>query len=264
MKNRAMSSIIGRKEILQTRKESIARLRNTTMELQTKRVEECKNILLESYEKSSISHKISNVITEKRIENYRFKSIGLHQAIRLDEFINSSYYWGPYFSDVGRIIAQAERQYIHRRIARYVHGRDEKISALNPDYSILNKTIKELVDINLDPNIILAPVEMLPSFVMYYRNNLEWSQRDEQVVIDNCKLKIIWSHEYAKLKSFVIFNSEFSTWHVLPDDKDDKQMITIAFGLSKGDFQKMAYWVEIIAFYQINNPRAFRRINLST
>jgi len=263
MKNRDMSSIKGREVVLKNRSLQINSLRKSSMELWADRVEECKRTILESYEQSTISQKIANIIREKHMEDHRFRSIGFHHSIKLSEFNNRSYYWGPYFSDIGRIIAQNERQYVHRRIGRFVRGEKEKISRSRPDFSILNTTVKELSDINLQPNIILAPVEMLPGFTLHYRDNLDWSKTGEQLFIENCRLSVIWSHRFAQLRSFLIFNSKASTWYALPDDEDNERTITIAFGKPERHSEMLEYWVEVIAYYKITTPMAFKRVNLS-
>ena len=176
MKNKDMSSIKGREVVLKNRGLQLNRLRRSSIKLWAGRVEECKRTILESYEQSTISQKIANIIREKHIGDYRFRSIGFHHSIKLSEFNDKSYYWGPYFSDVGRIIAQNERRYIHRRIGRIVRGEEAKLSRSKPDFTILNAKVKELSDINIQPDVILAPVEMLPSFTLHYRDNLDWSK----------------------------------------------------------------------------------------
>jgi len=258
-----MNSTKGREGALRNRSLMINSLRERSLDLRFDRVDECKKAVLESYGQSTISKKIANVIRERHMEDFRFRSIGFYHAINLSEFNDESYYWEPYFSDIGRIIAQGERQYIHRRIAQVVHGEGEKISRSSPDFSILNATVKELRDKNLKPDIILAPVEMLPSFTMHFRDNLDWSQTEEQLFIEDCKLRVIWSHRYAQLRSFLVFNSKASTWFTLPDGNDNEHNITVVFGKSEQQPDMLEYWVEVIAYYVVTNRIAFKRVNLS-
>jgi len=262
MKN-DMNSIQGRKIKLLKRNEVLNSLRNSSLDVPKEKLYEFKNVIQDSYNQSSIIRKIAKVSINEEIENYRFKSIGFHHSIRVSELNDPTYYWKPYFSDIGRKIAQGERRYIHRRIARYVKGGQEKISTKNPDFSIINKKISELYSKDCVPDVILAPVNMLSEFYKYYRDKMDWIDYEDRVFIENCNLKVYWSHKYAELRSFIIFNSNASRWHKILDSEDRSMNITVAFGNTKDNSSQVTYWVESLGFYQILKPHEFRRINLT-
>jgi len=230
--------------------------------LDSARVRECKKAIQQSYDAASIIKHVSVLCKEEHIQKPGLRSIGLRSTIKLTEFNDSTYYWGPYFSDVGRAIARGERKYLHERIGRRVTGSRETISRSNPNFSILTERIKHLDKNNLDPDTLLAPIRIFVDFVKFYGSSIDWTHgRPEQLLIDDFRLKVFWSHKYAQLNSFVIFNSKAGIWHVIPD-QETGGTLTIALGESDGPSSRVEYWVETLAWYQILDTNAFCRINL--
>lgn len=227
------------------------------------RVKECKEAIWSSYEASTVCPQVADVQREPSTEPYRFRSIGLWSSIELDKFNARNYYWKPYFSDVGRVIANGERKYLHKRIGRRVTGDKETISRSNPNFAILTERIKYLERNNLASDTLLAPIRIFVDFVKSYDSLIDWSYgRPEQLLIEDCRLKVFWSHKYAQLNSFVIFNSKAGIWHVIPDQETGRT-VTIALGESRQFPGRVEYRVETLVWYEILDVRAFCRINLS-
>ena len=263
MKKKEHYTINSRREYLNNRNLEVSRLRNSASQLYDYKIQEYINVMLESYEKSTVVHKIAKFRKEKTIESLGFRSIGLYQAIEKAAFFSEKYYWLPFFSDVGRAISRGELKYIHNRLGKYVRGVDDIISRSEPDFNILRKHIVKLLEKDIRPNVMLAPIQIYSEFVKRYWSELgesNWSTK--QIRIEGCDIQIIWSHKYAPLRSFIIFNSSDGIWHAVQDVESERG-ITIAIGESKSGENKMVYLAETIAYYEILNRDAFTRINLS-
>lgn len=263
MRKKGYYSINSRLEYLKKRNLEVSRLRMSALELQDNKTREFINTIIKSYEQSTDVDKISEVNIERNIELRGYRSIGLYQAIERDKYFAKNYIWIPFFSDVGRAISRGERKYINKRIGKYIRGVNESISYTKPDFNILGKFIRKLLEKNIQPNILLAPVQLEAKFLKYYRAEMaESNWRTDQITIQGCKLQIIWSHRFAPLRSFIIFNSSAGIWHVLKDIDTEKRL-TVAIGESKDQDNRIVFLAETMAYYEILNKEAFTRINLS-
>lgn len=263
MKKKGNYSIKSRQKYLNNRNLEVSRLRNSARQLHDNKIQEYIDAIVKSYEQSTVVHKIAKHQNEKTIETRGFRSIGLYQAIKKDDFFAKDYYWLPFFSDVGRAISRGERKYIHNRLGKYVKGIDGTISYSDPDFNILKEHIVKLLRKNVRPNVMLAPIQIYSKFVKRCWSELaESNWRTDQIKIEGCDIQIVWSHKYAPLRSFIIFNSSDGIWHSFQDVESERG-ITVAIGESKSDENKMVFFVETMAYYEILNRDAFTRINLS-
>jgi hypothetical protein len=242
------------------RLEYIRRLNSRVERLDGDRVKECKEAIWSSYKASSVCTQLATVCSETRNEIHKFKHIGLWSSVKLNKFNARDYYWKPYFSDIGRAIANGERKYLHKVMGHRVIGGKETISRSNPNFSILTERIKYMKRNNLDPDSLLAPIKIFVNFVKFYDSSIDW--RNGQLIIEDCILKVFWSHKYAQLNSFLVFNSRAGIWHVIPD-VDTGRTVTIALGESSRFPGRVEYLVETLVRYQILDVSAFSRINLS-
>ena len=240
----------------------IRALNSRVQNLDLSRVNECKEVIWKSYEASTLCPKIAVIRRESGPESARFKSIGIRSTIDLMNFKAPNYDWKFYFSQVGRAIANGERKYLHRKIGYQVKGEGEAISRSTPDFRILSDRIRYLERNDLGPDTLLAPVELMVDFLSFYNEHMHWSiEGGGQLQLGDCKLKIFWSHKYARLRSFIIFSSRAGIWHVV-SDRDTARTITIALGESDSRIDRVEYWVETLARYEISEISAFSRINL--
>lgn len=121
----------------------------------------------------------------------------------------------------------------------------------------------KLLESNVRPNVMLAPRQVYSKFVQNHWSEIaESNWRTDQIRIEDCDIQIVWSHRYAPLRSFIIFNSSAGIWHVLKDIDTDKRL-TVAIGEHKDHDDKIAFLAETMAYYEILNRNAFTRINLS-
>lgn len=263
MMNQNKYTINNRIEYINNRNLEVSRLRNSVRDLRDKRIIECIDTVFKSYKQSTVVNKAARYSKEKNIEYRGFRSIGLYQSIEVSKFFAKDYYWTPFFSDVGRAISRAERKYLHYRLGKHIRGVDEVISYSNLDFSILGKFVVELRKKNITPDVMLAPIQIYSEFVKKCRSELSESNwKTDQIRIEGCDLRILWSHRYAPLRGFIIFDSSAGIWHVI-QDKDTEQGITIAIGKSQAKDNMIVYIVETMAYYEIVNKDAYIRVNLS-
>ena len=248
------------------RTEYIRRLNDRLENLVRERVVELKDTVWQSYQTSTLVPQIAQkaeVPSSQLAHRHDFKSIGVRRTIELNKFNASDYYWTPYFSDVGRAVATGERKYFHQRISRQIKGSGDTISRSSPDFRVLNERIAWLSNSGLNPDTIIAPVELMVNFIQYYNQQLEWiNGAQEMIMVGDRRLRIYWSNKRIPLRSFIIFNSNAGTWYVVPDPETGRA-ITIGLGQSSQREDKVEYWVETIVRYEITTKDEFNRINLS-
>ncbi len=263
MVKKSSYSMDSRIEYLKKRNLEVSRLRNSAREQQDSKTREYIDTITKSYEQSTDVDKISRVNIERNIELRGYRSIGIYQAIERCKYFAKDYYWIPFFSDVGRAISRGERKYLHNRLGKHVRGVDETISYSEPDFSILGKYIVKLLEGNIRPNVMLAPIQIYSKFVQNHWSKIaESNWENNQIRIEGCDIQIVWSHRYAPLRSFIIFNSSAGIWHVLKDIDTEKRL-TVAIGESKDQDDRIVFLAETMAYYEILNKDAFTRINLS-
>jgi len=253
-----------RRSSFDEREEYILKLNERTANLEPRRVIQFREIVRKSYEEGSIVPQTTTIVEDGIVEKHEFRSVGLRGFIKLDEFNARDYYWSPYFSDVGRAIARGEQRYLQQQIREQIGPGTSQISRSEPDFSVLNKNIEYLIRNNLNPDTILAPISkrIYLDFVKFYESNIDWGP-PRRLRINDAQLKLFWSHKYAKLHSFSIFNSKAGVWHVLPS-LDDRSRVTMAIGESLERKGYVEYWVETLARYEVIDKRAFRRITLTS
>ena len=203
-----LNSVDKRISYLSERDDNLMKLRSSTEGINLDRLNECKEIILNAYQDASLTNKLADVRIEQFIESYRFRSIGMYHRIKKSEFNATDYYWGPYFSDIGRAIALGEKRYFFFRLGNYVRGCKETISRRKPNFEVINVKIREMLSNNIVPNTIIYPVQISVDFIKYFASNIDWSSGNGRILnIENCKLRTIWSNKYAKLRSFTILDS---------------------------------------------------------
>jgi len=258
-----LNSEDNRARYLSERNNILMKLRASTEEINLDRLNECKERILKAYQDASLTKELADVRVEQFIENHRFRSIGMHHRIKKSEFNAPDYYWGSYFSDIGRAIALGEEKYFFFRLGNYVRGCKETISRRKPNFEVINMKIREMLGNNIVPDTIIYPVQIYVDFIKYFYSNIDWSSGNGRILnIENCNLRTIWSNKFAKLRSFVILDSSAGIWYVKPDVENNNR-ITIAIGESEQHPEYIEYWVETLAYYKISDINAFIRINLS-
>jgi hypothetical protein len=264
MKKKIDYSVKKRRNYLDNRNMEVSRLRDNAQHLNNPKIQEYVEAVIKSYEQSTIVHKIASYKKETVIESPGFRSIGLSQTIDKEKLFAEDYYWFSFFSDVGRAISRAEQKYIHERLNKYVRGIDDTISLSKPDFSLLSKFMMKIFEKGFKPDVMLAPIQIYSKFVKNCLENYSESNlKTNQIRLEGHDIQIIWSHKYAPLHSFIIFDSSNGIWHAVQDIESESEL-TVAMGESKDDPKLMQYFAETMVFYEVLNRNAFTRINLST
>lgn len=259
----SLKTVAGRIQYLKGRSDKLNKLRESAQNLDPTRVKECTENVIEGYQKATNIEHMSIVNKESSIENYRFKSIGLHVAIDREKFLAKNFYWVRYFTDVGRAIASGEQKYIQRRISSISTDFGKSMSYNNPDFSMIAEGISKLLSKNIKPDILLMPIDLHTKFIQYSLNKLDWNiDGPPQLSEEDCKLKVFWSNKYAPLQSIMIFNSRAGKWHVLESENNESR-ISFALGESEQRSDQVAFFVETLADFIFSNRDAFIKIKLS-
>ncbi len=259
----SLKTVTGRIQYIKERNDKLKELRESAKNLDTTRVKECTESVIEGYQKATDIEHMSVVNKESSIEDYRFNSIGLHVAIDKNKFLAKDYYWVRYFTDIGRAIASGEQKYIQRRISSISADFGKSMSYENPDFSMIAEGIGTLLSKNIKPDILLMPIDLHTKFIQYSVTKLDWNiDGPPQLSEEGCKLKVFWSNKYAPLRSIMIFNSRAGTWHVLANENGEAR-ISFALGESKQRGDQVAFFVETLAYYFVADKKAFVKIKLS-
>ncbi len=259
----SLKTVAGRIQYLKERNDKLKELRESAKNLDTARVKECTESVIEGYQKATNTEHMSIVNKESSIEGYRFNSIGLHVAIDKNKFQAPDYYWVRYFTDVGRAIASGEQKYIQRRISSISTDFGKLMSYDNPDFSMIAEGIRSLLSKNIRPDILLMPIDLHTKFIQYSPTKLDWNMNGPpQLSEEGCKLKVFWSNKFAPLQSIMIFNSRAGIWHVLENENGEAR-ISFALGESEQRGDQVAYFVETLAYFFVADKEAFVKIKLS-
>jgi hypothetical protein len=243
--------------------EHIRKLNARIAHLDLTRLNECREAVWKSYEAASLLPHVAVVAKEQNLQAAGFESIGIRQLIHLREFNAPNYYWGSYFSDVGRAIASGERRYLQTEILSQVKQDTQTISRSSPDFSILTRLVHSMIGSGLCPDVMLAPIDVFVDFLRTFKSEVDWGVgHPEQLVLGNTRLKVFWSHIHAPLNSFIVFSSTAGIWHVVPEEHSGR-LLTVALGESEKRSDSVEYWVETLVRYEITSPRAFHVLDLS-
>jgi len=180
----------------------------------------------------------------------------------LEDFNSPSYWWEPYFSDMGRALAAGEQSFLQEAIRQQVDADTTAISRSNPQFQALEQRIETLSQRALKPDIMLAPIELYVPFIQSHDSRIDWTGTPETVAIGGTHLSIFWSHKYAPSDCFIVFCSKGGTWRVVPD-RETGQAITIALGQSALYPDRVEIGVETTVNYEVTHPEAFCVIGLS-
>ncbi|MBI4596013.1 MAG: toll/interleukin-1 receptor domain-containing protein [Candidatus Tectomicrobia bacterium] len=240
------------------RQEYIKRLNSLVNQLDLKRVQESKQQIMDSYLKASIPRQIALIEQTTPSNDSGFVTIQHYELLSLDDFNSPQWWWGPYFSDLGRALARGERSYLQKTIKQKINADERDISRSVPDFQVLEAQIAALSLRGIEPDTILAPVNAeiyLPFTEKYYAPQVS-PGGPRQAKIGETQLNLFWSNKYSPLDCFIIFSHRAGTWNVVPDE-DTGAAITIALGQSKLYTDKVEVGVETTVKYEITQPEAF-------
>ncbi len=253
----SLRTLEGRKNYLSARSRRLKVLNDNARYLDDIRVKDCISKIIKGYEEATNIKYMSRISKEAFIEDYRFKSIGIHLPIKKDEFLAENFIWDSYFAAVGRAIAEGELKYLHRKVRLFVEQYEESMCYEKLDFHVISGGIRKLQKNNVEPNVLLLPMRVYREFLTHYASELKWNNgRNPKLVMYGCELNVFLSSKYAPLKSIVIFDSKASEWHVLKDENTYGN-IAVAIGMSDKQNGKVEYYAETLAYYKVLNKKAY-------
>lgn len=247
---------------LRQRFDRIKELNGRIAKLDKIRIAECRDSVLQSYSAATLPRNIAGLHEESDIDRAKFRTIGIWQRVKLNDFNAINFIWNPYFEDVGRAVASGERKYLHEVLGQQLESDKDSISLSSPQFSILTETIRSRDERELPFDTLLAPVQTEVLFVKHYRDNMDWSSRPPVLTMGRSSLRVFWSHRYAPLDRFIICSSKASTWHVVPDEQTGRPL-SVAIGQSKlFPEDEVEYAVETTVWHELNRPDGIRVVSL--
>ncbi|MEL7562278.1 hypothetical protein [Dehalogenimonas sp. 4OHTPN] len=235
----------------------MAKLRQSTRNLNSQTISEITSAAFDAYETASITPHISRVVLKDHLsDGSPANSIGIRRLINLNEFNDRSYIWDPYFCDVGRAIANGEKRYFHQQVSSTIVPKNVTILESKPSFDILTNVVSELAEKGEPPNTIIAPVYLLSDFYKEFTPRMVFEcKKQESVILGNLQMKIFWSNKYAPLDTFLIFNSNAGEWTYIGDPNQNSRL-WFAIGESER-LGNVEYWIEVLISYNIINPASF-------
>jgi len=246
-----------------TRLNYISTLNDRVKHLNIERVNEYKKAALDSYQTATIIPKVSVLKITAPDESNSYRSIGLRQLLDMNKFNDPTYSWLMYFKQIGRVIADGEQRYFQQIIGQHVRSHGKTMSHLEPDFSVLNKTISNMQNSNVTPDTVILPISLHANFFKHYFHYMDFRSGHTDIFnISDTKLRVISSNKRAELRSIILFNSKAGIWKAMMDLNTDSTLTT-AIGESITHPGQVEYWVETRAQYRITDYRYFSRIRLS-
>ena len=244
------------------RRRRIKMVNSRVSELDADRIQDGKRQVMESYLEATIPRQVSKIAQESTVDYSAFMTIGRWEMRKLEDFNSPSFYWGPYFTDLGRSLAAGEQSYLQEAITQQLGGGCATISRSSPDFLVLEECVKALSQQKYDPNVILAPVALTASFLGFFYDRMTWTAGSGQLMLGDAKLTIFWSHRYAPSDSLVVLNSNAGTWSIVPDETSG-EAYTLLLGQSALYPDRVEIGLETIVKYEITDKEAFCVIELT-
>ena len=239
----------------------IVALNKRTSALLSGRAEQLRQDTLQAYLEGTIAQRVARTAQQIGDNTSGFVTIELWTRVSLEDFNGTNWEWRPFFTDLGRRLNSEEEKYLMEVIIGQIKGEEGTISREEPDFASLVQRIYLLEKTGMEPNIILAPVDMLPAFYKHFRSNLDWSIHPERLTLLQSQLSIFWSNRFAPSDAFIVCNSNAGTWMIIPDEITG-HAITVGIGQSSLYPDKVEVGAETKVKYEINNPEAFCIVRL--
>jgi hypothetical protein len=245
------------------RADYVRELRRRTENLDRDKVTECLDEILRSYESATVPRRLSRVSRVDSREKGGFRRIGLWLRSDMAKFNDRMHNWSVFPSRLGHHVALAEEKYLYECLTQRVDVADVSIPAAQPDFSVLEQEIHRLIAEGGNPNVLLAPIQLMVAFLTQLADRLSWDSdgRERLTLAPGAELRIYWSNGYAPLDRFIAFNSEGGLWSVKPDSETG-HALTVALGQSKLYSDEVEWVAETVVKYEITKPEFFRAVPL--
>jgi len=178
-----------------------------SLRLDANKMDRCKRSLLEDYFRSSIVGKAVDA-TDYVEESHRDLPLLEHGRwvyVPKEWFTDPSVYPDIAFSDIGRGIAFGENKYIVQQIL--TNREVNRIDLNNISYKNLKAIVDELISLHKrNSNLVLfVPIEyFVKAHVDWAKEQGQMVVRNDNLLVDNSRLKIFWSNKYVDFSEFIV------------------------------------------------------------
>lgn len=191
--------------------------------LDTKKMERCKQRLIEQYFSYSIIESSVDAVdfSEKQHGKFEFQKFGIWKYLPKEWFTDPANYPDFVFSELGRGIATGEKNYLIKEIlgCKYI----EKKEIPTFEYSNLTEIVNSLASSSgfHDCFVLFMPIKYFTLVLT------EWAFKKEMIKIEKFdvldvnghKLKVIWSNKYVEFDEIILAIKTYGQWIAKPTVK---------------------------------------------
>ncbi len=242
----------------------LSELRSQANGLRTERVTSGVDNTLRAYEGMTLPRQFSSMVQITGDVPSDFRRFGSAQRVRLSEFNAADYYWDGFAADLGRGAAFDEKHYLLSTMLAESIPPTGFVDAARGDFAGVRTAINDLRAAGHAPNVLIAPVQVMVPFARCFDTELEFVDRRERLRLgEGINIRVFWSSRQTPLDRFIIFNSRGGRWMLAPD-LETGHALSVAIGRSKLFPDEVEWVAESIGKYTIDEPGAFRTVQLCT
>lgn len=200
-----------------------------------KEVEKCRRLIAESYEKATIIPQITNYRSydEETDKILSFSHIYIDRLLPISWFTNTYYPMDVYYHDVGRSIANGEKNYLIQRLLKEAETTLTRGSQFDID-EVIN-AISELTQRGHQDLKLFVPTEYYVKFHSLIRSrppeniDIYWKTPTQEFLKlkDKISAQVLWSSKDVELKQVLLFSKDCGMWITKPGNVSDALTIEI-------------------------------------
>ena len=192
-------------------------------------VEKCKRLIAESHEKATIIPQITNYrpYTEETDRILPFSHIYIDHLLPLSWFTDTYYAMDAYYLDVGRSIANGEKNHLIRRLLKEAETTPIRGNQFN--ISEVINTISDLTQRGYQDLKLFVPIEYYVKFHSSIRSHppekiaVHWKTptREFLKLKNRISAQVFWSSKDVELKQVLLFSKDCGMWITKPGNVSD-------------------------------------------
>ncbi len=194
--------------------------------------------------------------TSPNIDNFR--GILLRTRRKKTELLDPSFvFWNMYFEDIGKAVANGERNYFFKALLRQAGFADGQLARRQPDFSVIEREALRQADAGFIPSVLFTSIDLFRDFIGHFDDRINWTHpQGRQLEINSTiSLRLVGSHRWSPLEEFIIMSPKAGIWHVLPD-LDTNEELAIAIGNSPSRPDEVEVIAETVAKYELRERKA--------
>jgi hypothetical protein len=233
------------------RDEQIAAIRQRSGRLQQDRLAECYAEITQAYEAGSIVEHLAHVIGDRDRTPTDFRVLSNSESRRLQHFNDASYHWDYYCGQLGRSIANGERQYVFEELQK-IPPTGWPIDAATPHFDEVLRAAQQLMSDGFSPNVLCAPIGLFVRFAQDSALQIDWSSSPTELLMvpGGPRLKIFWSSGLAPLDRFVVLDSSKALWRVKLDPMTNHRL-TVMIGEPETPPESVMFLAETVVKFEV-------------